>query len=217
MVVTVAILLPGCATTGGGGVSRSERKRIAAQKEQAAVEHSLYRSLANWKKTTHRNEALMAKATPENVAIEISLDEQRGILLVEGAVAMDFPVATGKKSHPTPPGHYTILSKSEKYSSNLYGKIYDVTGVVVNPDADTRTDVVPEGGWFVGSSMPYWMRLTNTGVGMHVGYVPGRPASHGCIRLKNSTAKELFALTKVGTPVTIAPQAASLAPAKPKP
>jgi lipoprotein-anchoring transpeptidase ErfK/SrfK len=43
-----------------------------------------------------------------------------------------------------------------------------------------------------------------------VGYVPGRPASHGCIRLKGDTAKKLFELTKVGTPVVIAQQAPSL-------
>ena len=60
--------------------------------------------------------------------------------------------------------------------------------------------------------MPYWMRLTDTGVGMHVGYVPGRPASHGCIRLKLDSATEIFGLVKVGTPVVIAEDAPSLTP-----
>ena len=55
--------------------------------------------------------------------------------------------------------------------------------------------------------MPYWMRLTDTGVGIHVGYVPGRPASHGCIRLKRDTATQMFDVVKIGTPVVIAERA----------
>jgi hypothetical protein len=51
--------------------------------------------------------------------------------------------------------------------------------------------------------MPYWMRMCQSGVGMHVGYVPGRPASHGCIRLKTDTAKDLFRILGVGSPVVV--------------
>ena len=136
-----------------------------------------------WKKRTYRNQALLSQATSENVSLEISLSEQRGILLVRTAIAMDFPVATGRKSHPTPAGDFTIRAKEKNYASNLYGKIYDALNVLVVSDADVRSDLVPEGGRFEGATMPYWMRLTDSGVGMHVGYVPGRPASHGCIRL----------------------------------
>ena len=53
--------------------------------------------------------------------------------------------------------------------------------------------------------MPYWMRLTNTGIGMHVGYVPTYAASHGCIRLPDKIAPLIYSKTKVGTPVTISP------------
>ena len=106
---------------------------------------------------------------------------------------------------------FAIRGKEKNYSSNLYGKIYDDQDVVLVADADVRTDAVPEGGRFEGATMPYWMRLTDTGVGMHVGYVPGRPASHGCIRLKRETATQLFDLVKVGTPVVIAENPPSLA------
>lgn len=159
---------------------------------------------------------LMKQATPENVALEISLSEQRGFLLVRGAIAMDFPVATGKRSHPTPGGNFTVRGKQKDYASNLYGKIYDASGTMVVADADTRTDAVPEGGKFEGATMPYWMRLTDIGVGLHVGYVPGRPASHGCIRLKRNVAAELFLLVKIGTPVTVADKAPALMVANPK-
>lgn len=193
------------------GQTRAREDRATAElRTQARAEHAFHRSLAGWKKTTYRNKALLATATPENVSIEIALKEQRGLLLVNGAIAMDFPVASGKKTHPTPTGSYTIRAKEKDYASNLYGKIYDAAGTIVVEDADTREDAVPEGGRFEGATMPYWMRLTDSGVGLHVGYVPGRPASHGCIRLKNDTASELFRLTKIGTPVVIAETAPAL-------
>jgi hypothetical protein len=191
--------------------AREERARAELRK-LALAEHEVFRAAGGWKKRTYRNQALLSQASSENVSLEIDLSEQRGILLVRTAIAMDFPVATGRKSHPTPAGDFAIRAKEKNYASNLYGKIYDAQNVLVVGDADVRSDLVPEGGRFEGATMPYWMRLTDSGVGMHVGYVPGRPASHGCIRLKSDSASEIFELVKVGTPVVIAENAPSLAP-----
>jgi hypothetical protein len=49
------------------------------------------------------------------------------------------------------------------------------------------------------------MRLTNDGVGMHIGLIskPGRRASHGCIRLPKQMAPILYEHTALGTPVKI--------------
>lgn len=167
-------------------------------------QHAAFRSQPGWRKLTYRQPDLIARANAQNSAVEISLREQRGLLLVDGAIAMDFPVATGKSTHPTTKGAYKIVDKKKDYCSNLYGKIVSATGETVVSDADTREDAIPEGGSFVGARMPYWMRITPTGLGMHVGYVPGsRPASHGCIRLKQDTAVELFSIVGLGTPVTV--------------
>ncbi len=54
-----------------------------------------------------------------------------------------------------------------------------------------------------GARMDYMMRLTNSGIAMHLGYVPNYPASHGCIRLTNGFAQRMFAWAPVGTPVYI--------------
>jgi lipoprotein-anchoring transpeptidase ErfK/SrfK len=218
---TVALLLIAatCALSAGCAIVQEIQNRQARAREEreraelrklALVEHAVYRSAKGWKKRTYRNEGLLSQATTDNVSLEISLSEQRGFLLVRTAIAMDFPVATGRKSHPTPAGNFDIRGKEKNYSSNLYGKIYDAQNIVLVADADARTDLVPEGGRFEGATMPYWMRLTDTGVGMHVGYVPGRPASHGCIRLKRDVAAQIFDLVKVGTPVVIAESAPSL-------
>lgn len=167
-------------------------------------QHAAFRSQPGWRKLTYRQPDLMTRANAQNSAVEISLREQRGLLLVDGAIAMDFPVATGKSSHPTTKGSYKIVDKKKDYCSNLYGKIVSATGETVVSDADTREDAIPEGGSFVGARMPYWMRITPTGLGMHVGYVPGnRPASHGCIRLKKDVAVELFDIVGLGTPVAV--------------
>lgn len=206
LVVLTASVLSSCAVL----ERRAEEKRLEAARAEALAGHAAWRSGSGWKSKTYRNEAVLATATPENCRIEIALSEQRGLLLVDGQAAMDFPVATGRRSHPTPPGEYTVMGKQKDYSSNLYGKIVDATGTVLVSDADTTRDVPPEGATFEGAKMPYWMRLTNSGLGMHVGYVPGRPASHGCIRLKRETAVFLFGLLKIGTPVVVADHAAAL-------
>jgi lipoprotein-anchoring transpeptidase ErfK/SrfK len=53
--------------------------------------------------------------------------------------------------------------------------------------------------------MPYWMRLTSGGVGMHQGPipVPGSPASHGCIRVSKTVIADFFAAAQVGMPVRV--------------
>ena len=197
--LAAALLVPGCAVFDG-----LKSGRPAPHVVRAKEQHAAFRSQPGWRKKIYREEKLVAKAAEGNAAVEIALREQRGLLLVDQAIAMDFPVATGRSSHPTPRGSYKILEKKKDHSSNLYGRMVGGDGSTVVGDADTRDHAVPAGGRFVGAPMPYWMRMTTTGVGMHVGHVPGhRPASHGCIRLKRETATELFALLPVGTPVNV--------------
>lgn len=151
-----------------------------------------------------RNEEILADTNSSNSKIIIDRQLQRGMLLNNGQLAMDYPVATGTSQFPTPAGHFTILEKKQSGKrSNKYGKIYDATGDVVNSDADATRNSIPSGGKFVGASMPYWMRLTWTGIGMHQGYVPRRPASHGCIRTYKTAVPIVFKKVKVGTPVVV--------------
>lgn len=209
LLFAAAAALTGCASF--EQLQNPQARQAAKIREQ----HAAFRAQEGWRKLTYRHTDLLAKATAENSTVEISLKEQRGLLLVDGAIAMDFPVATGKASHPTPKGAYKIIEKKQDHKSSLYGRIVSGEGQTVVSDADTRAHSVPEGGRFVGAPMPYWMRLTTTGVGMHVGYVPGRPASHGCIRLKRDVAVQLFDILDLGSPVAIDDAAPSVgAPAK---
>lgn len=109
-------------------------------------------------------------------SIVIELTNQRGQCFVDGQLAMDFPVCTGTPSHPTPTGSFRISEKDPHHRSNLYH-----------------------------CPMPLFMRLTNDGIGLHIGDVFRVPASHGCIRLTREACSTLFRDLPHGTQVDILP------------
>lgn len=150
-----------------------------------------------------KNEELLSRTNESNSHILIDLTSQRGFLMKGDQVAIDYPVCTGKKSHPTPMGTFKISEKIVDKSSNRYGNIVDADGKVVKYSADIRKDPVPEGGQFIGSPMRYWMRLTDCGVGMHVGPVRRYPASHACIRGPSATVPIVYSKVGRGTRVVI--------------
>jgi hypothetical protein len=141
---------------------------------------------------------------PGEVTIRISLSDQIAEFERGGRPIGWCYVATGKEGYGTSPGKYRIMEKIEDKYSNRYGWIEDEFGNVVEPDAKAG-DRVPEGMVYVPAPMPYWMRLTSNGIGMHGGFIPepGKPASHGCIRLPKQFVPILFDSVDVGTQVTI--------------
>ena len=62
----------------------------------------------------------------------------------------------------------------------------------------------PEHTKFVGASMPYYMEF-RPAYGLHAGYLPGVPASHGCIRMPYWKARQFYQTVRLGTPVTVKP------------
>lgn len=137
--------------------------------------------------------------------VVISLSQQKARIYRQGKEVGWTYVATGKGAYRTPKGNFRILEKTASKRSNLWGKVVNASGVVIIGDARSGRDAIPEGGKFVGASMPNWMRLTGSGIGMHGGPIPnpGRPASHGCIRLPFPMARILFSELPIGTPVQI--------------
>lgn len=141
---------------------------------------------------------------PGRVSVRISLPDQIAEFERGGRDIGWCYVATGKPGHGTSPGTYQITEKIVDKVSSFYGLIEDEAGNVVNGDATPGTHV-PAGMVYVPAPMPYWMRLTSYGVGMHGGLIPepGKPASHGCIRMPKDFAPVLFDAVVLGTPVTI--------------
>ena len=66
----------------------------------------------------------------------------------------------------------------------------------------TRNAPKPKGARCDGAKMPYFMCIVG-GTGMHEGYLPGHPASHGCIRMPGFMVAAFFRSVQVGTPVSI--------------
>ncbi len=134
--------------------------------------------------------------------IRIKLAEQKAYFYKGDKLVGVSTISTGKDGYATPRGSFSISQKSPTHRSNLYGQIVDSYGNVVIPDADSREHQPPPGGRFVGASMPYFMRFTG-GVGMHSGYVPGYPASHGCVRMPGHMAQNFYRNVSNGTPVIV--------------
>lgn len=134
--------------------------------------------------------------------IEIDLSEQRLRYYKGGQLVGVSPISSGTPSHPTPTGSFRISEKDIDHRSSCYGEYVDASGNVVNGDVDCRVDPKPAGCHYVGANMRYFMRVKG-GIGMHEGYLPGFPASHGCIRLPTQMAAIFFKATPSGTPVQI--------------
>jgi lipoprotein-anchoring transpeptidase ErfK/SrfK len=141
--------------------------------------------------------------TPENSRVYISLSRQRAFLMAGETVYIDTPISSGKSVGMTPTGSFTVIEKDANHRSNIYGEFVDRSGRTVRSGVSLKVDSAPSGTHYVGAPMKFFMRLTHTGVGMHVGILPGYPASHGCIRLPAEIAPLIYQKVKLGTPVVI--------------
>ncbi len=135
-------------------------------------------------------------------SIKIKLGEQRAYFYKSGQLVGISQLSTGREGLDTPTGTFKISQKDKDHVSSKYGDYVDATGTVVVPNVELGKDPKPPGTTFKGSPMPYFMRIVG-GVGMHAGYLPGFPASHGCIRMPEFMAESFFNAVSVGTPVTI--------------
>lgn len=144
--------------------------------------------------------AVLARAN-EPLAIDIDLSVQKAFLLQDGKVVYESPISSGRPGHLTPTGDFAVLQKDDNHLSTLYGKIVDADGKVLVRDADSAMSV-PKGAKFVQAPMKHFLRF-NGATGMHTGYLPGYPASHGCVRMPDTKAELFFSIAEVGTPVRV--------------
>ena len=198
----IALLLASCATQKPVATTNAQGKFVnpypPGTYENFTAEPTYPKTYSVWK-----NEEVLAKTSPENSHIRIDLAKQRGFLMKGDDIALDYPICSGRDGHETPTGVFPILEKVVEKRSNRYGRIYDASSDCVNTDADITTDAVPEGGRFEGASMRYWMRLSNDGVGHHIGPVRRYRASHACIRGPSGTIPTVFSKVKIGTKVIV--------------
>ncbi len=156
----------------------------------------------NRQPTARINQRVLNQVTQDNSSILIVLSRQRAYLLLDGEVAVETPISSGKRAGMTPTGRYKVTQKHIDHRSNLYGNFVDRQGRVVRGGVSSRIDSAPSGTRFEGAPMPYFLRF-NGAVGMHVGHLPGYPASHGCVRLPSNIAPIFYNKAKLGTPVEV--------------
>jgi len=140
---------------------------------------------------------------PGMAKIRIVRSEQKAYFYKGGTLVGMTPISSGDSQHATPSGRYKVTQKSIDHKSSSYGVIKNrATGETVNSNADFRKNKPGSGEIAVHAPMPYFMRF-NHGIGMHTGFLPGYPASHGCVRMPDAMASKFFENSKLGTPVIV--------------
>jgi len=109
------------------------------------------------------------------LTVVVSISKQQLTLYSDGHPIAHSRVSTGVPGHATPTGVFSVIQKDRWHRSNIY-------------------DNAP---------MFYMQRITWSGVAMHQGVVPNGPASHGCIRLPEAFARQMWGITKLGVRVIV--------------
>jgi hypothetical protein len=150
-------------------------------------------------------------------SIEIDLTNQQAYLWDHGRVALQSPICSGRPGHETPVGSFRVTDKDINHASSFYGFFGNpMTKQIVVPDADIDMKV-PPGLEFVPAPMRYYIQF-QPAIGLHAGFLPGQPASHGCVRMPQEYAVAFFQAAAVGMPVKVhgSPQAGRLYWASPR-
>jgi lipoprotein-anchoring transpeptidase ErfK/SrfK len=134
-------------------------------------------------------------------SVEIDLEQQTAYLIRGRRIVLASSISSGRSGHLTDTGSFKIIEKERDHFSSLYGKILDARGRTIVADADADMQV-PRGGKFAPAPMRYFMRF-HEATGMHAGYLPGYPASHGCVRMPEQNAIAFFNAVEIGTPVHV--------------
>jgi hypothetical protein len=122
-------------------------------------------------------ESVQSRAAGDPVMAIVSLGSQRITVYDAKGWILRAPVSSGSKGRETPAGIFSVIQKVEEHYSNLYDDAF----------------------------MPHMQRITWSGIALHGGVLPGRPASHGCVRLPFDFAERLFDVTAMGMRVIVAP------------
>ena len=116
-------------------------------------------------------------STHAEIHVVVSIHKQTAWLLDDARILLTSPVSTARRGMHTPTGKFEVSEKDTSHISSIYHV-----------------------------SMPYYMQLSGMPFGMHAGYLPGYPASHGCVRMPKDKAAMFFRTVHIGTPVRIIPE-----------
>lgn len=118
--------------------------------------------------------------------IVVSIPDRKLALLEDGHVVKIYSVAVGAPESPSPAGHFQIVHR-------IANPTYYAPGVVMPPGAEN-----PLGTRWIGLDFPHF--------GIHGTNQPrsiGHNSSHGCIRMRNRDAEDLFERVRAGDAVEL--------------
>lgn len=155
-------------------------ERVSARRTVRSIQAPVQRGAsAGWVDVHHNasidHHLLAAADSGGKREVIVDIQDQRAYLIIDGRVAVDTPVSTAREGKLTPRGEYKI---TQRVRSGKTSSIY-------------------------GCDLPYWMRLDESAIGMHIGDLPGYPASAGCVRLPYDVAPVIFDHTTTGTVVKV--------------
>jgi hypothetical protein len=135
-------------------------------------------------------------------SIHISLRSQRAYFYKGGRLVGVSVISSGREGFNTQTGNFKVIQKSKDHVSSRFGDYVDRNGRIIQKEIDTLKDPKPPGAIYDGARMPFFIRFVG-GTGLHEGFLPGYPASHGCIRMPGFMAATFFQNVELGTPVTV--------------
>ena len=128
-----------------------------------------------------------------NSYIEIDLGKQHMYIYKEGELVLETDVVSGTNTpkRRTPDGAFTTYDKQR--------------------DRILRGDIQPDGSYGYESYVAYWIRLTNTGIGLHDapwrgsfgGEIWRYSGSHGCINCPAKLMPQIYEIVDEGMPVAV--------------
>ena len=118
---------------------------------------------------------LLSRTSPAQTNVVVDLSKQRAYLMVGERMAMESEVCVQKSAPHTPAGFFLMSDR-------------------------IKNGPISEGTL---TSVPYWMKLGSSGLGIHGGNLYGYASAGECIRLPIPAAEILFEKTQEGTPVAV--------------
>ena len=195
--IAITTLLAGCATDPrlSSDTVYLGGRRVASGRSAGEDKRMNFDNVSYWDGNNATGSPRIAIKISEQKAYFYKADQLVGISIL----------STGREGFGTPSGSFKIQQKDRDHVSSRFGDyVSAATGEVIKKDIDRNKDPMPKGAKYDGAKMPFFMRVSG-GVGMHEGFLPGYPASHGCIRMPGFMAEAFFNSVSVGTPVSISP------------
>jgi hypothetical protein len=157
--------------------SRTHRTEERQSRDSSSPSQSQAAYLGRTSRQEYERLSLLPEA--ESRELRFYLNRQMFDYFEDGELLVSGPISSGKAGHATPTGTFSVLAKEKDKESSLYTN-----------EAGTQA-------W-----MPYSIQFHGNYF-IHEGWLPGHPASHGCIRLGHLQAKLLFERMKIADPVTV--------------